>query len=246
MLAHTPAHTLTKPSFFGSIFLVALFLVSTSQAETYQRQHASPDGTGKIFLGREVAQVMGWQGAGWLERPERDKEEDGAKLLHALDLRPAMVVADIGAGTGYYSRRIAEQLGPTGKVYAVELQQEMLGLISRGAALAGLKTIVPILGKADSVPLPPESIDLALMVDVYHELEYPKEILAGIIQALRPNGRVVFVEYRAEDPQVPIKPLHKMSEVQIREEAALHPELVWDRTDRTLPWQHVVIFRKQP
>jgi SAM-dependent methyltransferase len=216
------------------------------RAEYYQQRPASPDGIGKVILGREIAQVMGWQGAGWLERAERDKEEDSTKLIHALTLRTGMVVADIGAGTGYYSRRIAEQIGPTGKVYAVEIQPEMLEMIRKGAELAGLKTIVPVQGKSDSVPLPPESADLALMVDVYHELAFPREILAGIIQSLRPDGRVVFVEYRAEDPQVPIKPLHKMSETQIKQEAALHPELVWERTDSSLPWQHVVIFRKQP
>ncbi len=155
-----------------------------------------------------------------------------------------MIVADIGAGTGYYSRRMAEKIGTSGKVYAVEIQPEMLKVIRKTATLAGITTIMPILGQADSVPLPPGSINLALMVDVYHELTFPKEVLASTILALRPGGRIVFVEYRAEDPLVPIKPLHKMSEAQIKLEAAIHPELIWDHTANSLPWQHVVIFRK--
>lgn len=214
-------------------------------AEAYGERPASPDGIGKTILGREIAQVMGWQGAGWLERPERDKEEDSAKLMQALNLQQGMIVADIGAGTGYYSRRMAEKIGTSGRVYAVEIQPEMLEVIRKTATLSGLTTIIPVLGQADSVPLPPGSIDLALMVDVYHELTFPVEVLASAIQALRPGGRIVFVEYRAEDQLVPIKPLHKMSEAQIKLEAAIHPELTWDHTADNLPWQHVVVFRKQ-
>ncbi len=214
-------------------------------AEAYGQRPASPDGIGKTILGREIAQVMGWQGAGWLERPERDKEEDSVKLMQVLNLQQGMIVADIGAGTGYYSRRMAEKIGTSGKVYAVEIQPEMLEVIRKSATLAGLTTIMPVLGQADSVPLPPDSIDLALMVDVYHELTFPKEVLASTILALRPSGRIVFVEYRAEDPLVPIKPLHKMSEAQIMLEAAIHPELLWEHTAKSLPWQHVVVFRKQ-
>lgn len=231
----------------AGLFCLALLLWgSAARADFYGRQPASADGIGKTILGREIAQVMGWQGAGWLERAERDKEEDSTKLMQELALRPGMVVADIGAGTGYYSRRMAEPLGTTGKVYAVELQPEMLALIAKGAALAGLKTIIPVQGKIASIPLPPASVDLALLVDVYHELEFPQEVLASLVEVLRPGGQVVLVEYRAEDPQVPIKPLHKMSEAQIRREAALHPQLVWERTATSLPWQHVVFFRKQP
>ena len=212
----------------------------------YQRLPApSADGIGKRYLGREIAGVMGWQGAAWLEREEREREERGDLLLRELGLKAGMQVADIGAGTGYYSRRMAPLVGAGGAVIAVDVQPEMLRLLADGAKAAGLANIRPQLGAADDVRLPEASIDLALMVDVYHELEYPFEVLASIVRALKPGGRVVFVEYRAEDPKVPIKPLHKMSEAQVRREAAQHPALVWERTAGTLPWQHVIVFRKQ-
>ena len=163
--------------------------------------------------------------------------------MRALALRPDLVVADIGAGTGYYSRRIAARLGPQGRVYAVDVQPEMLALLRANAVKAGLHNIEPILAAPDDVHLPAESIDLALLVDVYHELSAPYEVLASIVRALRPGGRVVFVEYRAEDPAVPIRPLHKMSEAQVRREATQHG-LRWQTTVRSLPWQHVVVFVK--
>ena len=147
-------------------------------------------------MGREIAQVMGWQGAEWLERAEREQEERTDLLLPALDLRPGMTVADIGAGTGYIARRIAKAVGPTGRVYAVDVQPEMIRLLEAAAAKEGLPQIEPVLGKAASVPLPPARVDIAIMVDVYHELEFPKEMLASIVAAMKPGGRVVFVEYR--------------------------------------------------
>jgi len=155
-----------------------------------------------------------------------------------------MVVADIGAGTGYYERRIAPRVGPTGKVYAVDVQPEMVAMLEQVAALPEFANVVPVLGGERDPRLAPGSIDLALMVDVYHELAYPAEMLDAIVRALKPGGRVAFVEYRAEDDRVPIKSLHKMSEAQIRREAAQHA-LVWERTAHSLPWQHVVIFRKR-
>ena len=209
----------------------------------YEQGAASPDGIGKRYQGREISQVMGWQGAAWLERAEREQEERTDLLLPELPLKPGMVVADIGAGTGYFSRRLVPLLGPQGTVYAVDVQPEMLRMLSRMARELGLATIKPVLGSPDDVKLPAASVDLAIMVDVYHELEFPHEVLASILRALKPGGRVVFVEYRGEDIRVPIKALHKMSEAQIRKEAAQHA-LVWERTARVLPWQHIVIFRK--
>lgn len=215
----------------------------TSSAARYERVPASPDGIGKRYLGREISQVMGWQGAAWLERAEREQEERTDLLLPELKLVPGMVVADIGAGTGYFSRRIAERLGPGGTVYAVDVQPEMIRMLTSLARRPGLETIRPVLGAVDDVKLPPASVDLAIMVDVYHELEFPHEVVASILKALKPGGRLVFVEYRGEDIRVPIKALHKMTEAQVRKEASQHP-LVWERTSNVLPWQHIVVFRK--
>ena len=209
----------------------------------YETTRPSADGIGKRYMGREIAQVMGWQGAAWLEREEREREERTDLLLPALELAPGMVVADIGAGTGYIARRIAAQVGLKGVVYAVDVQPEMIRILQSLATKAALPQIKPVLGGVDDVRLPAASVDLAIMVDVYHELEFPREVLASIVRALKPGGRVVFVEYRAEDPRVPIKPVHKMSEAQVRREAGALP-LVWERTAAGLPWQHAVIFRK--
>ena len=154
-----------------------------------------------------------------------------------------MVVADVGAGTGYYARRMAPLVGSGGIVYGVDVQPEMLRLLVDGAKAAGLDNIKPVLASTTDLKLPDASIDLAIMVDVYHELAYPFEVMQSLLRALKPGGKVVFVEYRLEDPRVPIKPLHKMSEAQVRKEAAVHA-MTWERTAATLPWQHVVIFRK--
>ena len=216
---------------------------AVTAAPLYEQRAPSADGIGKRYMGREIAQVMGWQGAAWLEREEREREERTDLLLAELALRPAMVVADVGAGTGYIARRMAAQVGPAGIVYAVDVQPEMIRLLQSLAAQAKLVQIKPLLGAVDDVRLPASSLDLAIMVDVYHELEFPREVLASIVRALKPGGRVVFVEYRAEDPRVPIKALHKMSEAQVRREAAALA-LTWERTAGGLPWQHVVVFRK--
>ncbi len=218
-------------------------LAAKDASEHYGRTPANADGIGKTYMGRQIAHVMGWQGAAWLERQEREREERSDLLLPVLALQPGTVVADIGAGTGYYSRRIADLVGPLGRVYAVDVQPEMVKILTSVSKRPGLGNIEPVLGGVDDVRLPAASADVAIMVDVYHELEYPHEVLASIVRAVKPGGRVVFVEYRAEDPRVPIKPLHKMSEAQIRREAEQHP-LVWERTANHLPWQHVVIFKR--
>ena len=212
-------------------------------AERYTRVPPGADGIGKRYMGRDIAGVMGWQGAAWLEREEREREERTDLLVTALQLQPGMVVADIGAGTGYLSRRMAPAVTPGGKVLAVDVQPEMLAMLQRAVRQTGLTQIQPLLGAEDDVRLPASSVDLAIMVDVYHELAFPYEVLDSIVRALKPGGQLVFVEYRAEDPEVPIKALHKMSEAQIKREAAVHP-LVWDRTVSSLPWQHLVVFRK--
>jgi ubiquinone/menaquinone biosynthesis C-methylase UbiE len=195
-------------------------------------------------MGREIAHVMGHEAASWLERPEREQEENSSRLIEELDLRPGQVVADIGAGTGYYSRRLAAKVGPAGKVLAVDIQPEMLDLLRREAVRTGLKNINPILGTTTDPKLPPNSVDLVLLVDVYHEFDFPWEMMQGISKALKPGGKVAFVEFRGEDPKVPIKPLHKMSEAQIRNEAEVH-SLEWVETKRALPWQHLVLFQRK-
>ena len=217
---------------------------SAAYAERYSQLPVSADGIGKSYMGREISAVMGWQGAAWLERQERDREERTDLLLAALMLQPGFVVADIGAGTGYLSRRMAPAVMPGGKVWAVDVQPEMVSMLRAGAKRSGLTQIEARLGAVDDVKLPVSSVDLAVMVDVYHELAFPYEVMASVLKALKPGGRVVFVEYKAEDPLVPIKPLHKMSEAQIKREAAVFA-LDWERTVKTLPWQHVVVFRKR-
>jgi ubiquinone/menaquinone biosynthesis C-methylase UbiE len=202
------------------------------------------DGIGKFYLGREIAQVMGHEGADWLERPEREDEEHTSQMVDQLNLKPGQVVADIGAGTGYLSRRLAAKISPGGKVLAVDIQQEMLDLLAKRMASAGITNVVPVLGNVSDPKLPPNSVDLVLMVDVYHEFEFPFEMMSNICRSLKPGGRVVFVEFRAEDPAVPIKPLHKMSEAQVRKEMKELP-LVLVRTSEQLPRQHLIIFAKR-
>lgn len=203
-----------------------------------------PDGIGKFYLGREIAQVMGHEGADWLERPEREAEEHTSQMVDLLNLKPGEVVADIGAGTGYLSRQLAAKLVPTGKVLAVDIQPEMLALLAKRMARFGITNVVPVLGTVSDPKLPANSVDLVLMVDVYHEFEFPFEMMSNICRSLKPGGRVAFVEYRAEDPNVPIKPLHKMSEAQVRKEMKRLP-LVLLRTSEQLPRQHLMVFEKR-
>ncbi|HEV8108247.1 MAG TPA: class I SAM-dependent methyltransferase [Burkholderiales bacterium] len=210
----------------------------------YTSVRASPDGIGKVYLGREIAQVMTFHGAPWLERAERMEEERPDRVLATLDLKPGMTVADVGAGSGYYSWRIAERVGAGGTVYAVDIQPEMVRLLQQQMTQRGAANVKAILGTSTDPRLPAATLDLALMVDVYHELEYPYEMLASITRALKPGGRLVFVEFKGNDPTVPIKPLHTLTEAQVRKEAAVQP-LEWEKTVSNLPWQHVIVFRKR-
>lgn len=219
-------------------------LAQQATPPSYVSIPASADGIGKRYMNREISGVMGWQGAAWLEREKREREERTDLLLDALALQSGMVVADIGAGTGYLSRRMAPLVMPGGKIIALDLQPEMVNFLQTGVKRSGLSQIEVKLASVDDVKLPKNSIDMAIMVDVYHELAYPYEVMSSIMQALKPRGRIVFVEYKEEDARVPIKPLHKMSEAQIKREASIFP-LEWEQTVSTLPWQHVVIFRKR-
>lgn len=221
------------------------FVISAVAAEryTYKTEH-DRDGIGKFYQGREIAHVMGHQAADWLERPERQEEERPDLLMKALKLKPGMNVADIGAGTGYFTWRMAKEIGTRGSAYAVEIQQEMLDMLATNMVAHGVTNFVSVLGTVTNTHLPTNKIDLVLMVDVYHEFDFPYEMLDSICRSLKPDGKVVWVEYRAEDPNVPIKPLHKMSVAQVRKEAEQLP-LKWVETIETLPRQHVVVFQKK-
>jgi ubiquinone/menaquinone biosynthesis C-methylase UbiE len=208
----------------------------------YRAEH-SRDGIGKFYMGREIAQVMGHQAADWLERPEREQEENTSLLVESLKLKPGDVVADIGCGTGYLSRRIARKVEPKGFVYGEEIQQEMLDLLVKNMAEMKIENVKPVLGTITDPKLPANSVDMIVMLDVYHEFDHPREMTEAMIKALKPGGRMVFVEFRGEDPKVPIKLVHKMSVAQVRKEMSVQP-LKWSESIEVLPWQHIIIFTK--
>ena len=209
------------------------------------RAEHDPNGIGRFYMGREIAHVMGHQAADWLERPEREREERTDLLIPALKLKPGEAVADIGSGTGYYTRRLARPISPNGMVYAVDIQPEMLDLLTNKLAAEKIFNVKPVLGTITDPKLPPAALDLVLMVDVYHEFDHPFEMVEGMCRALKPGGRMVFVEFRREDPKVPIKLLHKMTVAQVRKEMSPHP-LEWTETLEILPQQHIIVFRKKP
>jgi SAM-dependent methyltransferase len=215
---------------------------ASASASVYQTGTASRDGIGKFYYHREIAHIMGFEGAAWLERPDRQSEERTDLLVNALHLASGMNVADVGAGSGYLSKLIAPLIAP-GQLFAVDVQPQMVELLRALASQPATRNIVPTLGSADSVNLRKNSIDLAVMVDTYHELSQPHEIVQSIVSALKSGGRLILVEYRGEDPNVPIKPLHKMTVAQVRLEMKTFP-LALERTDEQLPIQHIVVFRK--
>jgi ubiquinone/menaquinone biosynthesis C-methylase UbiE len=242
-LRHVMFVAARKVVLVGFCLLAAGAGVAQTPDYTYRADH-DPDGIGKFYAGREIAQVMGHQGADWLERPERQEEERPDLLLQSLPLHPGEAAADIGAGTGYLSWRMAKIVGDKGRVYCVEIQQEMLDLLAKKMAEHQTTNFQSVLGTVTDTHLPTNSVDVVLMVDVYHEFDHPYEMMQSILRALKPGGRIVWVEYRGEDPEVPIKPLHKMTEAQVRKEAALLP-LEWVDTIEKLPRQHIFIFKKK-
>lgn len=219
------------------------FPVGAMAQNGYTNRGLTLEGIGRAYLGRDIAAVMGSDGSAWLERSDRAKEEGTDKLLPLLGLNPTDIVADVGAGTGYFSFRISP-LVPRGKVYAEDIQQEMLDLITARKAKGEGKNVVTVLGGVADPRLPANAIDLILLVDVYHEFSYPREMGQAMVRALKPGGRIALVEYRAEDSNVPIKELHKMTEAQAKKEMAVLG-LQWISTDsKSLPWQHLMIFSK--
>ena len=195
--------------------------------------------------GRVYALTMGVQGAPWLERAEREREEDPDLAIRFLRIQKGWTVADVGAGSGYITLRLARAVGPMGKVYANDIQPGMLDLLQKNVAKAKMSNVIPVLGTIDDPKLPAGSVDLAIMVDVYHEFSQPQKMLQGLRDALKPDGRLVLLEYRAEDPDVPILREHKMSKAQVKQELE-HEGFKQSRVFDDLPWQHLFIFTKAP
>jgi ubiquinone/menaquinone biosynthesis C-methylase UbiE len=212
---------------------VAIVIMAGVLVEAQRRHPVS----GRIF-----APVMGVGGAGWLERPERENEEAPSKALDALDLKAGMVVADIGAGSGYYASRMAKRVGASGRVYATDIQPGMIELLNRRVTSEGLTNVTTVLGAMDDPKLPAKSIDLAIMVDVYHELQQPQVFLQRLKETFKPDGRLVLVEFRKEDPKVPILEVHKMSVAEVKQELEAEG-YVLDRVIDVLPWQHIIVLR---
>ena len=215
--------------------LVVMLAAAAAVAPAFQSTHP--------LTGRRIANVMGSSGADWLERPERETEENVEGALNVIGLKPGMTVAEVGAGTGYVTLRMAKRVGPTGKVYANDLQPEMLDLLRSNAAKAGVTNVETVLGFATDPKLPTAQIDLIILVDVYHEFSQPQKMLQGIRAALKPDGRLVQLEYRKEDPAVPILPDHKMSVAQAKTEVEAEGFKL-DSVIETLPRQHILIFTK--
>lgn len=208
----------------------------------YTQKVPHRDGIGKVYMGREISHVMGHQAINWLERPERVEEELPDMVVTRMELKPTDVVADIGAGSGYFTFRIAERI-PQGKVLAVDIQEEMLDFMKVRAAAKNLTNIVPHLGDIQDTKLPEAGVDVALMVDAYHEFSHPREMMESLVKGLKPGGKLVLIEYRGEDPNVPIKPLHKMTVVQAKREMAA-VGLEFKESQEFLPRQHFMVFVK--
>lgn len=234
---------------YSSLIVMLAVLLGTSvsvRAAEFPGYEVAPErrttGIGKFYMGREISFVMGHQAADWLNRPGRIQEEMPDEVVANMSLNPDHVVADIGAGSGYFSFRIAK-LVPEGKVMAVDIQPEMLAIIEDRKAAENVSNIEGVLGEVDNPNLPPNSIDAAIMVDAYHEFDHPFEMIDGINNALRVGGRIFLLEYRGEDASVPIRPLHKMTEEQVVKEMSVFG-LEWTDTLDFLPWQHMMIFTK--
>jgi ubiquinone/menaquinone biosynthesis C-methylase UbiE len=223
------------------LFCVGVAALAADRYET--RLVHDPDGTAKFYMGREIAQVMGPGGMLWLERPEREDEEQPTRVIEALGLKGGETVVDFGAGSGYYTFRLAQAVGPKGAVIAADIEPKMLEFIRQRAARENMTHVGLVQTTATDPKLPANRIDWVLFVDVYHELSHPYEVMTKIRDSLKPGGRVALVEYRKEDPAVRIKEVHKMSEEQIIKELTA-VGLRYVETVRTLPIQHLVIFAK--
>jgi ubiquinone/menaquinone biosynthesis C-methylase UbiE len=234
-----------RNAFVLSIFSIAIVFAANA---------ADPDANSKgddkntppaltHYKGREIAQTMHYLGAPWLIRESRERQEECSTLLKCLNLKPGMIVCDMGSGNGFYTLKMAPMVGEQGRILAVDIQKEMLDMLNDRAAAAGTKNVETILGTVVDPKLPDGKVDLVLCVDVYHELDHPEEMLAAMRKSLSPAGRMVLVEFRAEDPKVPIKPLHKMTKAQIMKEIPPNGFKLVEEFDK-LPWQHVMFFER--
>ena len=224
-------------------FSISLIAQNENSVDAYTYKKGDPNGTGKWYMGREIAHVMGFEGMSWLNRPEREKEENTVKLLKNMNIKLGDTIADIGAGSGYHVFKMA----PMAKdvfVYAVDIQDEMLAVMDYRIENMEIDNVAVVKGSEESINLPENSVDKILMVDVYHEFSYPTEMIASIKKALRADGKIYLIEYRAEDPMVPIKEVHKMSEKQaVKEFEAVGFKL--EKNISNLPWQHCMVFVKE-
>lgn len=220
---------------------VFFFVILAGTASLFAQTVATPDV--HPVSGRRFANVMGWQGAEWLERSERALEEEPDKALDALGTVTGLTVADVGAGSGYFTVRLAARVGPTGRVYANDLQPEMLKMLAARLARENVRNVTLVPGAIDDPRLPASSIDLVLLVDVYHEFSEPQKMLRAIRTAMKPDGRLVLLEYRKEDPEVPIRLEHKMSVAEAKLELAAEG-FILAKVDSRLPRQHILIFSK--
>ena len=229
------------------LLLIATNLVGAviAQDEPSAKRRARKPKPIDTYMGREIAMTMHYAGAEWLIRNEREREERCSLLLDNLGLRTGMTVCDMGCGNGFYAIPIAKLLGPKGRVLAVDIQPEMLFLLRERMELESVDNITPILGSVDDPYLPEGTVDLAILVDVYHEFGFPEEMLAALRKSLKPDGRIVLVEFRAEDDDVPIKPEHKMTKKQVNRELIANGFKL-DSEFEKLPWQHVMFFKVDP
>ena len=220
---------------------LSLSLFSLGQ-DRYKIKTGDPNGINKWYMDRQIAQVMSHYGIDWLEREEREMEENTSLLLKNLAVKPGMVIADIGAGSGYHSALLSKMVG-SGKVFAVDVEPEMIVYLNERIKQEKLSHIVPVLSTEQKLSFPENTIDMMLLVDVYHEFSYPYEMALSMLAALKPGGKLVLVEFRSEDPTVPIKTIHKMSEAQaIKEFTAAG--FIFDKNIDNLPWQHCMVFTK--
>lgn len=223
-----------------ALVLIASPALSQDAAKTTKSPRVEKS---REYKGREIADTMSYLGADWLIRESREEEERPEEMLDSLKIKPGDVVADIGAGVGYTSLRLSRRVGPEGKVLATDIQPEMIRMLKANMKTFGVKNVVPLLATQDDTKLPEGKVDLVIMVDVYHECSEPEALLQGIRKALKPGGRLVLVEYKGEDPDVPIKPEHKMTTKQVRTE--VEPQgFAFKEVLDFLPWQHILIFER--